>query len=55
MTPEDPRDTRDLRHAPWPGPLHWDWRCRVCDEPVADHPGLLARLRYAWRLWRAAR
>lgn len=24
-------------HKPVPGPLHWDWRCLVCEAPVAHH------------------
>lgn len=34
----------DLWHAPWPGPGHWDWRCRTCSEPVSDHPSWWRRL-----------
>lgn len=37
-------------HAPWPGPMAWDFRCLVCSEDVDQHAGLIAR----WR-WRRRR
>lgn len=40
----------DLWHTPHPGPWpSWDWRCRVCSEPVDDHPNLIRRLIHHWR------
>lgn len=38
----------DLWHTPRPGPLHWDWRCLVCSDPIAAHPSLIRRLMRRW-------
>lgn len=43
----------DLWHRPVPGPSYWDWRCLTCSEPVAAHPGLLARIRHRRELRKA--
>ena len=29
--------TEKILHLPAPGPMYWSWRCRICDEAVADH------------------
>ncbi len=34
---DSPAPDRPIMHAPWPGPMYWDWRCRICSEPVIDH------------------
>lgn len=39
-----PRSAENGLHRPVPGPQHWDWRCLVCSEPVADHPSWWRRL-----------
>lgn len=28
---------RTIAHLPVPGPLYWDWKCRICSEPVDQH------------------
>lgn len=42
-------------HAPQPGPGYWDFRCMVCDQPVADHPSWWRRVRARWFLRRSER
>lgn len=32
-------------HLARPGPVYWDWRCLVCDQPCSRHIGWVA---YTW-------
>jgi len=39
-------------HFAQPGPVYWDYRCTVCDEPVSNH----GRLKYLiFRVFRYGR
>lgn len=40
--------TQTTDHLARPGPFYWDWRCLTCDQPCADHLGIIA---YLWKKW----
>lgn len=34
-------------HAPYPGPGHWGFMCRICDYPISQHAKWFQR--WLWR------
>ncbi|QNJ59336.1 hypothetical protein SEA_MRMIYAGI_116 [Mycobacterium phage MrMiyagi] len=39
-------------HAPVPGPLYWDFKCRMCSQRVDLHANVFQRILWRIRQWR---